>query len=64
MTTEDLCVSENRKRERNITAQERWKFIEAAIAFADAQQPPSRNHPASCKEKEKMWLAGLRDCKD
>lgn len=61
MTTDDLCVSENLKRERNITPQERWKFIEAAIAFADAQQPRSRNHPTSCKEKEKILLAGLID---
>lgn len=64
MTDDDLCALETEKRERNISALDRWRFIQDAIAFADAQQPRSRNHPLSCMEHERVLLESLRGHQD
>lgn len=52
MTREEK-LAEEAKRERNWETQRRWQAIQAAIKFADAQQPISRNSKERCLELQR-----------
>ncbi|WP_442485378.1 hypothetical protein [Aeoliella sp. SH292] len=54
----DLKRQEEAKRERCWDARERWAALMAAIRFADAQQPVSRNSKEKCLELQAKKLAG------
>lgn len=49
---DDLVVSETAKRDRCLSDQQRWAMLQAAIDWADRQQPFSRNSPRACKLNE------------
>lgn len=58
MTAVDhVMVSETVKRDRRISDQQRWQMIQAAIEWADRQQPISRNTPRACKLHEEQFYA-------
>lgn len=59
----NLVQKEEEKRRRMLTPEEEWKFIQAAIKFADAQQPVSRCSPQACKENERRLLKGLAEAR-
>lgn len=50
---------EEAKRERCWDARERWTALLAAIRFADAQQPVSRNSRQRCLEEQAKLLASM-----
>lgn len=54
-----LKAHEEAKRERNWNPIERWRVIQATIAWAESQGTVRRNTPAACKRKEAELLAAL-----
>jgi hypothetical protein len=55
----DLKHREEQKREANWDPAERWRALQAMIAWADAQAPVPRNTPARCLELQRAKLAAL-----
>ena len=58
-TPPTLTEREEEKRNRCLSDADRWRLIQAAIDWADAQRPVPRNSPAACKEKERRILPSL-----
>jgi hypothetical protein len=56
---QDLVRREEEKRNRCISSEARWRMIQAAIAWADAQRAIPRNSPVACKENERRILATI-----
>lgn len=60
--SESLCelkAREEAKRERNWNGAERWRVIQATIAWAESQATVRRNTPAACRKKESEILAAM-----
>ena len=57
MTIPDVKQREEAKRERCYNPLQRWTAILAAIRFADAQQPISRNSKTRCLELQRKHQA-------
>jgi hypothetical protein len=55
----ELKLSEEAKRERNWDPAERWRVIQATIAWAEQQQTVRRNTPAACLAHQNRLLASL-----
>ncbi|HMP74281.1 MAG TPA: hypothetical protein PKE55_13560 [Kiritimatiellia bacterium] len=51
-----LVQHEARKRDHQLTPEQRWTLIRQAIAWTDAQRPLSRATPAACKANEAKHL--------
>ena len=58
-----LIEHEERKRNAQISPVERWRLIQQAIAWVDAQQPVSHGHPSMRKAHEREMLAALESSK-
>ena len=50
---DELLRSEERKRQAHWDPAERWRVIQAMIAWADAQATVRRNTPARCLELQR-----------
>jgi len=52
---DDLKHREESKRDRCWDPAERWKVLQATIAWIDAQQTIPRNSPAGCLAAQRSW---------
>ncbi len=55
---DDLKRSEERKREANWDARERWRVLQATITWAESQATVRRNTPQRCLELQEAKLKG------
>jgi hypothetical protein len=55
---DDLKAREEQKRDAAWDPVERWRAIQAAIAWAESQLAVPRNSPARCLELERAKLRG------
>jgi hypothetical protein len=53
---DSLVQREAQKRDRVLGPEDRWRWIEQAIAWSDTQRPVSRATPAACKANEAKHL--------
>lgn len=54
---DDLHTAENRKREANWSAAERWRVLQQTITWAESQPTVHRNTPEKCLELQRAKLA-------
>ncbi|HMP76994.1 MAG TPA: hypothetical protein PKE12_11935 [Kiritimatiellia bacterium] len=54
-----LAEREEEKRSRCISIDDRWRMIQSAINWADAQSAVPRNSRFACKDKERRILPSL-----
>ena len=59
MSISELKRREEAKRERNWDPQERWKAVQAMIAWAESLPSVRRNTPAACLRKQRAILRSL-----
>ena len=52
----ELVRYEAAKRDRQLDPAARWRLVQEAIAWTDAQRPVSRASPAACKANEAKHL--------
>lgn len=57
---DDLQRAEEQKRERNWERAERWRVLQATIAWVDSQPTGGRNTPARCLHEQAAKLAAMR----
>ena len=58
---DELKRSEERKREANWNAAQRWRVLQDTITWAESQAVVRRNTPQKCLELQKARLSGSRE---